>query len=77
LTDSDFDSKVIQSNESWLVEFYAPWCGHCKQLEPEYNRLPSKLNGEVKVGKVDATVHSRSGSDYGVQGYPTIIFIPP
>lgn len=55
LTDSNFDKLVINSGESWIVEFYAPWCGHCKNLEPEWNKLPSLLKGDVKVGKVDAT----------------------
>jgi len=37
LTDDNFEELVDNSNESWFVEFYAPWCGHCKSLEPEWN----------------------------------------
>jgi len=58
LTDSNFDSKVMKSNDIWLVEFYAPWCGHCKKLEPEWNEAASKVKGNVKFGKVDATVET-------------------
>jgi len=37
LTDDNFDSIVYGSKDIWLIEFYAPWCGHCKQLQPEWN----------------------------------------
>lgn len=58
LTDSTFDSEVFGSKDIWLVEFYAPWCGHCKSLEPEWNAAASALKGQVKLGKVDATVET-------------------
>ncbi len=45
----------MNSEDLWIIEFYAPWCGHCKRLEPEWNKAGSNLKGEVKVGKVDAT----------------------
>ena len=55
LTDSSFDQKVFGSKDIWMVEFYAPWCGHCKKLEPEWNEAATKLKGQVKFAKVDAT----------------------
>jgi|Transcript_2373 protein disulfide-isomerase A6 len=55
LTDSNFDSLVYSSKDIWMIEFYAPWCGHCKALEPEWNAAASKLKGKVKFAKVDAT----------------------
>uniref|UniRef100_A0A3B0MH15 Protein disulfide isomerase (Thioredoxin), putative n=1 Tax=Theileria annulata TaxID=5874 RepID=A0A3B0MH15_THEAN len=55
-----------------LVKFYAPWCGHCKNLEPEWMSLPKKSKG-VKVGRVDCTVHQSLCSQFNVKGYPTIL----
>lgn len=40
-----------------MFEFYAPWCGHCKKLEPEWNKVGSELKGKVKVAKIDATAN--------------------
>lgn len=53
LTSADFKKQVLESDESWLVEFYAPWCGHCKALEPEWDKAAKYLKGVVKVGAVD------------------------
>jgi len=61
LTESNFDTMVMQSKDIWIVEFYAPWCGHCKSLEPEYIAAAKKLKGQVKLGKVDATVEQSLG----------------
>ncbi|XP_041105598.1 protein disulfide-isomerase A6-like [Polyodon spathula] len=76
LTDDDFDNKVLNSDDIWLVEFYAPWCGHCKNLEPEWAAAAAEVKeqtkGKVKLGAVDATVHQMLASRYGIQGFPTI-----
>lgn len=77
LTDSNFDKLVVQSDELWLVEFFAPWCGHCKNLAPHWSKAASELKGKVKLGALDATVHQAKASQYGVQGYPTIKFFAP
>ncbi|XP_072890485.1 protein disulfide-isomerase A6 [Hemitrygon akajei] len=72
LSPSNFNREVIQSDELWLVEFYAPWCGHCQSLAPEWKKAASALKGIVKVGGVDADKHQSLGGQYGVQGFPTI-----
>lgn len=76
LTDSNFDKLVLQSDDVWLVEFFAPWCGHCKNLEPQWAKAAKELKGKVKLGALDATVHAAKAQEYGVRGYPTIKFFP-
>lgn len=66
----------MNSKDAWFIEFYAPWCGHCKNLQPEWNKLATQLKGEVKVAKVDATQHPNVSQRFKVNGYPTIKFIP-
>ena len=59
----------------WLIEFYAPWCGHCKHLAPVYEEVATALKGEVNVAKVDAAAHRALGSRFEVKGFPTILFL--
>lgn len=72
LTESNFNSKVLKSDEMWMVEFFAPWCGHCQKLAPEYMKLADALKGIFKIGAVDMTQHQSVGAPYNVQGFPTI-----
>lgn len=77
LTDSNFDKLVMGSEDMWLVEFFAPWCGHCKNLAPHWAEAAAELKGKVKVGALDATVHTMKASHFEIQGYPTIkVFAP-
>ena len=55
LTGDNFDELVYGDKNAWFIEFYAPWCGHCKNLAPEWAALATSLKGEIKVAKVDAT----------------------
>lgn len=72
LNSSNFNSLVKNSNDIWLIEFYAPWCGHCKNLAPEYKKAAEALKGVVKVGAVDMTTDQNVGAPYNIQGFPTI-----
>jgi len=72
LTPTNFQKEVIKSDNVWIVEFYAPWCGHCQRLVPDYTKAAKALKGVVKVGAVNADEHRSLGSQYGVQGFPTI-----
>ncbi|XP_013413636.1 protein disulfide-isomerase A6 homolog isoform X2 [Lingula anatina] len=76
LTDSNFEELVLNSEDFWLVEFFAPWCGHCKNLAPHWEQAASELKGKVKLGALDATVHTVMANRYGVRGYPTIKAFP-
>ena len=76
LTDVNFQALVMESQDHWLVEFFAPWCGHCKNLAPEWESAATQLKGQVKLGAVDATVHTSLAQKYGVKGYPTIKMFP-
>jgi len=72
LTDANFEEQVLKSKDFWLVEFYAPWCGHCKTLKPHWDSAARSLGGKVKLGALDATVHTVVSGRYGIQGFPTI-----
>jgi protein disulfide-isomerase A6 len=74
LTSSNFKDLVINSKDVWFVEFYAPWCGHCKNLAPEWEKLAGALDGMIKVGAVDMTTDQDAGSAYGIRGFPTLKF---
>ncbi|XP_036418541.1 protein disulfide isomerase family A, member 8 [Colossoma macropomum] len=71
LKDADFD-YVAAEHETLLVKFYAPWCGHCKKLAPEFETAAKRLKGIVTLAKVDCTTNTEVCGRFGVNGYPTL-----
>ncbi|PAA86459.1 hypothetical protein BOX15_Mlig005470g3 [Macrostomum lignano] len=73
----NFDKLVNDPTKDVLIEFYAPWCGHCKSLAPKYDELAEKLSGETDlvIAKMDATANDVP-PPYDVRGFPTIYFAP-
>jgi len=72
----NFDELVTKNEKDVLVEFYAPWCGHCKKLTPIYDELGEKMAEEdVEIVKMDATANDVP-PEFDVKGFPTLFWLP-
>lgn len=75
LVPDNFDDVVLKSGKPALVEFFAPWCGHCKNLAPVYEELAGSYahaGEKLTIAKVDADDNRSLGQRFGVQGFPTL-----
>ncbi|WP_428388313.1 thioredoxin [Mucisphaera sp.] len=73
LTDSNFDSEVINSETPVLVDFWAEWCQPCRMLAPTIDELAADYQGKVKVGKVDTDSNRDTAVKYNIQSIPTVM----
>lgn len=73
LNSENFESEVLNANETVLVDFYADWCGPCKMMAPVIEELAEELQGKAKVGKINVDESTDTATQYDVMSIPTII----
>ena len=72
-TDSNFSTEVLKASVPVLVDFWAPWCGPCRQIGPTIDQLATENTGSVKVGKVNIDENPGTAQEYGVSSIPTLL----
>jgi len=72
-TDDNFQSEVLGSTEPVLVDFWAAWCGPCRNLAPLVDQLAAEYKGKLKVGKLDVDAHQNVPQKYNVLSIPTVL----
>jgi len=74
VSDRTFRNEVLDFSGPVLLEFFAPWCGHCQKLSPVLDQLASEYAGRLKVAKLNIDENSLTPSQYAVKGVPTMLF---
>lgn len=73
VTQANFDSEVLQSENPVLVEFWATWCGPCTRMKPVVNEIAKEFEGRMKTVKVDIDAESEIATKFNVNGVPTLV----
>ena len=75
VSDAQFEAEVTNSDIPVVVDFWAEWCGPCKQIGPSLEELSGELGGKVKIVKVDVDTNPNSAAKMGVRGIPALFVI--
>ncbi len=73
VSDQSFEEDVIKSSEPVLVDYWAEWCGPCKQIAPALEEIASEMDGRVTVAKLNIDENPQTPQKYGVRGIPTLM----
>lgn len=73
VTDSSWDTEVLQADKPVLVDFWAEWCQPCRMLAPTIDEIAQEYEGKAKVGKVDTDANREISMKYGISAIPTVI----
>ncbi len=73
LNDQNFSEEIKKATTPVLVDFYADWCGPCKQIAPVVEEIAGEFNGKLKVGKLNVDENQKSSAQYGVMSIPSLL----
>lgn len=73
ITDAEFEEEVVNSSIPVLVDFWAEWCGPCKQIAPALEELAKEMDGKIKIVKINVDENTKVPTEYRIQAIPTLM----